>query len=373
MRFSYQSNPARMVFGRGTARSTLPIEVHRLGAQRLLVVTPRSHEGLARALTEPFAGVVVAWFTDIAPTVPVQVVQSAAHTARMERADAVLSLGGRPTTMTAKAVARELRLTLVAIPTTYSGSEATPLWGVTRDGREEGGASPAAQPHLVVLDPDLTDRQSRSTALASGLSAVAQAVEAQWAPGANPISTAIAQEALGSLVAGLRGLGPQGLAGAHNPEQALADPVGTWAGSPATTGEQLLYGAYLAGAAFGVTGGGLHQRICQVLSAAFGLPQAETAAVLLPHVLALNAPAVPEATERIARALGTPDPVRGLRRLSDEAGAPRYLTQLGLGPRQLDEAVERVSAALPVANPRPVGRAEIRAILTETMGGSSAA
>jgi len=366
--FTYETSPGRVVFGRGTVRTALPDEVVRLGADRVMVVTGPFNQALAHTSVAPFADAVVSFFTDVEEHVPAPVAQRAVARAREARADLLLSIGGGSTTGTAKMVAHDLHLPILAVPTTYSGSEATPVWGTTRDGRKETGTDPAVRPRTVVLDPDLTDRLPRDLAVASGLSAIARAVEAHWAPGASPIGSAMADEAVHALATGLRGIGRDSLAEAQAPEKALTDPVSVWAGTPTAAGEQLLYGAYLAGATFASTGAGLHHKICQVLGAAFNLPHAALHAVVLPHVLAFNAPAVPQTAARIARALDAEEAVSGLRGLAASVGAPRTLAQIGLLLRQLDEAVDRVSATLPIDNPRRVGKNEVRAILARAYG-----
>lgn len=367
MHFTFETAPARVVFGRGTVRTALPEELARLGAGRVMVVTGPPNQALAHSAVRPFGDAVVSVFTEVEEHVPAPVGARAVALAREVRADTLLSIGGGSTTGTAKIVARDLRLPIVAVPTTYSGSEATPVWGTTRDGRREMGTDPAVRPRTVVLDPDLTDRLPRDLAVASGLNALAHVVEAHWAPGASPISSAMADEAMRALATGLRGIGRGSLAQAQA-EQALTDPVSVWAGTPTAAGEELLYGAYLAGSTLASTGSGLHHKICQVLGGAFNLPHAALHAVVLPHVLAFNAPAVPQAAARIARALEAEEAVSGLRSLAASVGAPRTLAQIGLLFRQLDEAIDRVSAVLPIDNPRHVGKNEVRAILTDAYG-----
>ncbi|MFC7404345.1 maleylacetate reductase [Georgenia alba] len=370
--FTFEQAPARVVFGRGTVRTALAGEIARLRAGRIMVVADADHRALAEAAVQPFVDAVVAWFGEIDEHVPAPVAERVVRHARLNRADTVLAIGGGSTIGTAKIVARDLHLPVVAVPTTYSGSEATPLWSVTHGGRKETGVDPAVRPRAVILDPDLTDRLPRELAVTSGLNAVAHVVEAYWSPGANPIGAALADEAMRSIAAGLRSIGPRGLAAAQTPEHAFTDPVTTWAGTAYTAGEQLLYGAHLAGMTFAATSTGLHHTICHVLGGAFHLPSAALHAVVLPHVLALNAPAVPATADRIARALGAPEAVSGLRGLAASVAAPRTLTQIGLPLRSLEEAVDRVTMALPVDNPRPVGKPEVRAVLTAAYGEDAA-
>ena len=182
-------------------------------------------------------------------------------------------------------------------------------------------------PRVVVYDPELTTTLPADLAAASGFNAMAHAVEAMWAPRRNPVSTAVAGEAITRLAAGLR------------------------TGDPA----ELLCGAWLGASSFAVAGPGLHHKLCHVLGGTFGLPHARTHAVVLPHVLAFNAPGAPEAVARVARALGTDDAVSGLRALADEHGIPRGLRALGMPEDGIEKAAELTAPAVPDDNPGPVG------------------
>ena len=227
---------------------------------------------------------------------------------------------------------------MICVPTTYAGSEVTPVWGITTAGRKETGRDPRVLPRSVVYDADLTAGLPRSITVASALNAMAHCVEAYWAPGANPVTSLAATEGIRVLAVGLRGPG-------------------------AVDRERLLYGSYLAGAAFAVAGSALHHTICHVLGGAFDLPHAETHAVLLPSVLTFNAEAAPAAEAQIAGALAAPAAVPALAALYRDIGAPRGLRSLGLTHEQLDRAVDLVAERLPIANPRPVGRQDIAEIL----------
>jgi alcohol dehydrogenase class IV len=221
----------------------------------------------------------------------------------------VLSIGGGSATGAAKAVALTARIPVIAVPTTYAGSEVTPVWGLTEGGRKTTGTDPAVLPRVAVYDPELVATLPAELTVASSFNAVAHGVEAFWAPRRNPASTAIAEEGVAAVVAGLR----------------RADPV------------DLLRGAWLTATAFAVAGSGLHHKLCHVLGGMLDLPHARTHAVVLPHVLAFNAPGAPDAVARVARALGVPDPVRGLRALAGELGLPRGLRELGMTEDRIDE------------------------------------
>jgi maleylacetate reductase len=196
-------------------------------------------------------------------------------------------------------------------------------------------------PRVVVYDPELTASLPRELAVASGLNAMAHGVEAFWAPRRNPVSSVIAEEGVAALAAGLRADDPS----------------------------DVLRGAWLCGAAFAVAGSGLHHKLCHVLGGTFDLPHARTHAVVLPHVLAFNAPGAPEAVARTARALGTTDPVRGLRALADELGVPRGLRELGLTEGDIDEAARLTEPAVPADNPVAVGGGALHRLVRAAWAG----
>jgi alcohol dehydrogenase class IV len=135
--------------------------------------------------------------------------------------------------------------------------------------------------------------------------------------------------------------------------------------------ELLLYGAYVAGACFASVGSGLHHRICHALGGAFDLPHAKTHAVMLPHVLAFNAPALPTVMAKLAIAFGVEDPVTGLRDLCGRCHAPQSLAEIGLAGTDLPRAIELVTAKLPIDNPRFVGAGDIATLLTAAYHGEA--
>ena len=341
--FAVQSMPGRIVFGAGVARTALADELDRLDARRVLLVVAPGERELARDLCAPLGARVAATFTDVAPHVPLAVAQAARAVAADAGADAVLSVGGGSTTGTAKAVALTTGLPIVAVPTTYAGSEVTPVWGLTEGGRKSTGTDPVVAPRTVLYDPELTVGLPVELSVASGLNAVAHCVEAFWAPGANPVTDLSAAEGIRVLAAALPRL--------------AADPADL------DVRGELLYGAYLAGSAFAVAGSGLHHKICHALGGAYDLPHAHTHAAVLPYVMAFNAPAAPQAAHRIARALGVDgDPARALRDLSERLGLGGGLQELGMSREQIEPVLEHVT--VPADNPRPVDRGALRAIVT---------
>jgi alcohol dehydrogenase class IV len=312
-----------------------------LGLRRVLVIVTRGEESLARRLVVPFSERVAGVFTEVRPHVPVAVAEAARAAVARYGADAVLSIGGGSTTGTAKAVALTTGLPIVAVPTTYAGSEVTPVWGLTEDGRKTTGSDLRVLPRVVLYDPTLTTTLPPALSAVSGLNAVAHCVEAFWARRANPVSSLMAEEGLGALAAGLRGLvrGPGDL-GARS---------------------GLLYGAWLAGMVFATAGSGLHHTICHVLGGAYDLPHAETHAVVLPYVTALVASSLPEVDARVSAALGahTGTPAAtALAALARHVGAPTSLRELGLSEGELAAATQLVAEQAPDRS-----QAEIEALL----------
>jgi maleylacetate reductase len=351
--------PGRVVFGAGVARTTLAGEVARLGVSRLLLIHSGSEQSAARELFAPLADRIAGTFTGVRPHVPVEVADAARKQAAAVGADAVLSLGGGSATGTAKAVALTTGLPVIAVPTTYAGSEVTPVWGLTEGDRKTTGVDARVLPRLVIYDPELTVSLPGPVSAASGLNAMAHCVEAFWAPGRNPVSSLAAAEAIRVLATALPAV--------------LRDGADTGARG------DLLYGAYLAGTAFAVTGSGLHHKICHILGGRYDLPHAQTHAIMLPYVLAFNAPGAPDAARQIGQALARAglassgldgaDPAAALQQLAGQLGLPRGLREIGFGAEQIAEAARLIEPAVPADNPVPADAGALRELLRRAWAG----
>ncbi|MFD2468939.1 maleylacetate reductase [Amycolatopsis silviterrae] len=328
--FTYEALPMRVVFGSG-ALSRLAEETDRLGLHRVLVLsTPEQRDladRVAAVLGERAAGV----FDQARPHVPVPTVAAAAHAAAELNADGCVAAGGGSTIGLGKALARQLDLPVVALPTTYAGSEMTPIWGLTENHRKQTGRDRKVLPRSVVYDPDLTASLPATVAATSGLNAIAHAVEALYAPDASPVIAAMAEQGVRDLATSF-------------------------------TGASALRGAWLCGACLGATTMGLHHKLCHVLGGMLDLPHAETHAILLPHVAAFNLPAAAAAAAALSRALHTDDPAASLAKLAAGTGAPANLAALGVTEPDLARVVDEVLAN-PYANPRPVHRADLESLL----------
>jgi maleylacetate reductase len=350
--FVYDALPGRVVFGVGASRTGLAAEIERLGVERvLLLATPRELPQ-AQELASQFGDKVVGSFSAVRPHVPRAVAQQARSAAHELRADSLLCIGGGSTIGTAKAIALETSLPIVAVPTTYAGSEMTPIWGLTTDQRKQTGRALQVLPKVVVYDPELTLSLPPRISGPSAINALAHCVEALYAPGANPITSLMAEEGMRAIARGV----PVAVAEPHN----IAGRTDT------------LYGAYLAGAALAAAGTSLHHKICHVLGGAYDLPHAELHTVVLPHVVAYLEPAIGGAAARIAQALGDPNTTRAasaLFHLNRRIGAPSALQDIGLQASQLDEAVALVLEQAP-QSPRPIDENGVRQIIEGAFWGS---
>ena len=349
MQFTHDWLAQRVRFATGGASEAVAEEVRRLEASRVMAIASDP----SRA--EPvLAGVPVeVLHTDVAMHVPVEVAERARSVAADHGVDALVSVGGGSTTGLAKAIALTTGLPIVVVPTTYAGSEATDVWGLTEHGRKTTGVDARVLPRSVVYDASLMLGLSVPTSVASGFNALAHCVDAMWAPRTDPIDQVLALEGIRALRHGL--------------PRVVADP---W---ELDGREQTLYGAYVAAVAFASAGSGLHHKICHVLGGMFGLPHAETHAVVLPHVLALNAPAVPELDHRMAEALGAGSALTGVLVLRDETDAPRSLRDLGLDADDLPSAVPAILDAAPPGNPTAVTAGNIEALLRAAWEGKEPA
>jgi maleylacetate reductase len=332
---------ARAVFGTG-AMARLGEELDALGIKRVLVITTPGRSGAFVTSRGRLGDRVVGVCDRAALHVPIERVREAVAEVDRLSPDALLAMGGGSAIGLAKAVALERRLPIVAVPSTYSGSEMTGIWGITDGEQKRTGRDASVAPCLVVYDPDLTLTLPADVSAASGMNAIAHAVEAMYAADAGPIATSAADRAIRCLAQAL--------------PRIVARPDDLDARTLA------LQGAHAAGVALNLASMGLHHKICHVLGGTFGLPHALTHAAVLPHVVAFNAPEVPLAMERIADALGTEDAATGLAALNRTLGLNSTLGDLGLRPVDVNRSAALIVSSS-YANPRPVNESDVRALL----------
>jgi maleylacetate reductase len=316
--FTYDAPSPRVLFGSG-ARTRVAEEADRLQLERLLLVCTPGRSAIVAELERLLDGRGAGVFDGARQHVPADVVAHALRAAEVARADAYLSVGGGSATGLAKALALTTGLPVIAIPTTYAGSEVTPMWGITEGGRKTTGHDQRVLPRVVIYDAELTLDLPPGLAGPSGLNAMAHCVEALYAPDANPVTSLLAEEGMRAVTAAL--------------------PAVVRHPADIRFRERMLYGSWLGGTVLAAVSMGPHHRLCHLLGGAFDLPHAATHAVLLPHVVAYESRDNDIWVERAAKALAGGRPANALHDLRTAVGAPQSLQELGLTVEGLDRAI----------------------------------
>lgn len=344
--FSYAGSPAQIVFGRGEW-SRAGEFMHKLGCSRALVLSTPFQRPQAEQIMEKLGNLAVDLFDGAAMHTPVNVTDKAVSLAEKTDADCIVAFGGGSTIGLGKAIAYRTDLPQIVIPTTYAGSEATPILGQTENGAKITVRDAKILPEVVIYDPDLSMTLPVPMSIVSGLNAMAHAAEALYATDRNPISTLMAVEGL----------------------HALRDALPTIVQTPrdVKAREEALYGAWLCGTVLGTVGMALHHKICHTLGGSFDMPHAETHAVMLPHTVGFNAVSVPDLLKPISDLFGGP-PGAALFDFAARIGAPLGLKQIGFKREDIDRAAE-IATKTPYPNPRTIDRDRIAALLQQAFTG----
>lgn len=345
--FIHETRPVRVIFGAGSL-SSLADEVDRLELRRVLIVSTAGHgAALAERVQAALGERVAAVHPGAVMHTPTHATEAAMRVVEDCRADAVLAAGGGSAIGLAKAIALRTELPQIALPTTYAGSEMTPILGETGDGTKRTVRTPKVAPRLVIYDVDLTLDLPVTVSGPSGMNAIAHGVEALYAPDGNPLIELLAETGIDHLARSL-----PVIAGEPRDRDARTDA---------------LYGAWLCGMALGGVTMGLHHKLCHILGGLFDLPHALAHAILLPEVTAHNAEAAPEAMARVARVLEVEDAAAGLRLINARLGIHQGLGDLGMPADGIDTAIERLLAD-GCSNPRALERGPIRELLCRAHG-----
>ncbi|MEZ5936514.1 MAG: maleylacetate reductase [Alphaproteobacteria bacterium] len=345
--FLYTALPARVVFRKG-CRAAVADEVERLGCRRAAVIATPGRRGLAEEIAgllgERCAGILA----EAVMHTPVEVSDKATKTLKDMGADCTVAVGGGSTIGLAKAVALRSGLPQIALPTTYAGSEMTPVVGQTEDGVKTTVRDDVILPKTVLYDVDLTLGLPTSVSATSGMNALAHAIEALYAKERNPVTRLQCLQAIEALAEALPAI--------------MQDPKDVEARS------QALFGAFLCGTVLGIAGMALHHKLCHALGGSFDLSHAETHTVVLPHATAFNAPATSGALDEVARILGAEGPGEGLWDLAKRIEAPTSLKAIGMPEDGLERAAD-VATKDPYWNPRDFSRDDILALLKAAYAG----
>ena len=345
--FTYEPLPQRVLFGAGRSNE-IAAQVEALGCRRALVLSTKERRDAAERVAALLGGRVGGIFAGAVMHTPVAVTEAALAIYAENACDCVVAIGGGSTIGLGKAIALRTDAPQIVVPTTYAGSEVTPILGQTEDGKKTTQRTLKVAPEIVIYDVDLTLTLPARMTATSGMNAIAHAVEALYARDANPVICLMAEEGIRALAASL--------------------PVLIERPQDKAVRYEAQYGAWLCGTTLGVASMALHHKICHALGGAFDLPHADMHAIVLPHVASFNAAAAPEALNRVARAIGANDAGQGLFDLERRLGIPRGLREIGMPDDGVDRAVELIIAS-PYWNPRPVDAASLRPLLQRALNG----
>lgn len=346
--FVYNSQAGRVVFGAGSLQH-LAREIDALGARKALVLSTPEQRASAEMIAELLGSRAAGIFDRAVMHVPIETAREARETARQLGADCAIAIGGGSTTGLGKAIALDSGLPIVAIPTTYAGSEMTPIYGITEDGLKKTGRDARVLPRTVIYDPALTLSLPLGMSVTSGINAIAHAAEGLYSPDSNPIMDLMAKEGIAAM-----GRALSALKNSARDLQARSDA---------------LYGAWLCGIVLGNVGMALHHKLCHTLGGSFNLPHAETHTIMLSHALAYNAAAAPDAMRSIAAALGGTSAAQSVFDLAKDHGAPVALKDIGMNQDDLDTACD-IAMQNHYPNPRPLERSAIRRLLQDAFEGT---
>lgn len=345
--FVYSAQPSRVVFGRGSL-GRLADEVKALGAKKaLLLCTPEQREQ-AQVASDMLGLLSVGIYDGAQMHVPIESARKAREYSSSLGADCIVAIGGGSTIGLGKAIALESTIPIIAIPTTYAGSEMTPIFGITENKVKKTGRDLRVLPKTVLYDPDLSSTLPVRMSIVSGMNAIAHAAEGLYAKDGNPIMSLMAEEGIRALASGLRGVFAKA--------------------SDEHSRSECLYGAWLCGSVLGHVGMALHHKLCHTLGGTFDLPHAETHTIVLPHALAYNSKAAPKAMQSVARAIGAERAASGMFDLAKSLGAPTALKDIGFKESDIEAAVQ-VALSNPYWNPEPVVEVGIRELLQNAWEG----
>lgn len=345
--FVYNALPGRVIFGQGTV-SALKAEMERAGCARALLLSTPEQAAALKDISASIGTLAAGIFTDAAMHTPVDVTERALRTAKDCAADCTIAFGGGSSTGLGKAIALRTDLTQIVIPTTYAGSEMTPIIGETEGGRKITQRTLKVLPEIVIYDVDFSLTLPPRLTVTSGTNAIAHAVEALYAQDRNPVISMMAEQAIAAMGRAL----PAIVANSKDREARA----------------EALYGAWLCGICLGSVGMALHHKLCHVVGGSFNLPHADTHTVILPYAMAYNAKAAPEADQAVARALGGRSGTQALVDLARKLDGPNSLKSIGMEERDIERAAD-LAVQNPYWNPRPIDRNAVRNLIANAWTG----
>ncbi len=345
--FIYNGQAGRVIFGAGSLQH-LGREIEALGARKALVLSTPEQRASAEMIADLLGPRAAGVFDRAVMHVPMETAREARELARQLGADCAVAIGGGSTTGLGKAIALDSGLPILAIPTTYAGSEMTSIYGTTEGGLKKTGKDARVLPRTVIYDPELTLSLPVRMSVTSGINALAHAAEGLYAVDSNPIMDLMAKEGIAAMGRALPAIKKEA--------------------TDIAARSDALYGAWLCGTVLGNVGMALHHKLCHTLGGSFNLPHAETHTIVLPHALAYNAAAAPQAMQAIAQALQGRSAAQAVFDLAQNNGAPVALRDIGMKASDLDRACD-IAMQNQYPNPRPLERVAIRQLLQDAFDG----
>lgn len=340
-------NGQRVLFGIKIS-DTIVNELERIGSNRALVLSTPEQSDMAASLAKTIGKGAVGTFTQATMHTPVNVTVEAIAYAKSIGADAVVSVGGGSTIGLGKAIVFNTGLPHIAVPTTYAGSEATPILGQTENGVKTTQSDPKILPNVILYDPELTASLPTAMTVTSALNAIAHAAEGLYAKERTAQLTELGLKGIRAFVDGLPGV--------------LENPFDL------KSREQTQYGAWACGTVLGMVGMALHHKLCHTLGGTLNLSHADTHAIILPHAIAYNEVAVPELLAPLAEILNSKSPSQGLWEFANQMGAPLALSDLGVKEGDIEKVVS-IASKNPYWNPREITEQGLRVLLLDAMNG----
>ncbi len=341
-------NGQKVRFGAGL-RNDICSELSELSSTKALILSTPQQVDMAMELATKIGDRASGVFSRATMHTPVDVTVEAVEHAQLVQADSVVSIGGGSTIGLGKAIALRTGLPQISIPTTYAGSEATPILGQTKDGIKTTLTDPKVLPSVILYDPELVASLTPAMTVTSALNAMAHAAEGLYAKDRTEETTVLAIDGLKAFAEGLPTV-------VENPNDLNAR-------------EETQRGAWACGTVLGLVGMALHHKLCHTLGGSFNLPHAETHAIVLPHAIAYNAVSVRELLAPVSDILGGSEPGHSLWEFAKAMGAPLALKDLGLSESDLDRATE-IALKNPYWNPRSVTADGLRALLQNAWAGT---
>jgi maleylacetate reductase len=346
MEFCYQSFSNTVYFGENYLEK-LPAIVQEMGAKNLFLIVRNSNEtkAIIESLADTFGKSQIIVFTEIVQHVPKALVEKALTVSREKKIDLIIAVGGGSAIGLAKGMALETSLPILAIPTTYAGSEMTNVYGISAGGVKTTGKNIKVLPRAVIYAPSLTAKMPLILAATSSMNAMAHLVEALYAFDGNPVVYQIALQGIQALRNGM--------------ELIIAEK------SLHNANEHLQYGAYLAGKCLGEVSMALHHKLAHTLGGSFGMEHGKVHTVLLSYVLDFQMAALDISTQKdLQKALGSKNPALKLKTMAEKMGAATTLEAIGFKESDIPKATQMVLGLKRFNNPVNITSKNIQDLLS---------